>query len=154
MADSRSPRDGKFIEEIGTYQPLKKDEQFQAESRARQVLAQQRRPAKRHRRQLYQESRPRQRRRRGLSSSLSWVMQAFLEYVVKGLVQHPDEVTVTPVEREGTTIYELRLHPEDVGKMIGRQGMTINAIRSCCWPAAPRKGCAAASEIVEEQAGA
>ena len=31
-------------------------------------------------------------------------MQAFLEYVVKGLVQHPDEVTVTPVQREGTTV--------------------------------------------------
>ena len=53
-------------------------------------------------------------------------MQAFLEYVVKGLVQHPDTVTVTPVEREGTTVYELRLHPQDVGKVIGRQGMTIN----------------------------
>src|SRR5437868_10573005 len=57
-------------------------------------------------------------------------MQAFLEYVVKGLVQNPDDVTITPVEREGTTVYELRLHPQDVGKIIGRQGMTINAIRS------------------------
>ena len=57
-------------------------------------------------------------------------MQAFLEYTVKGLVQHPDDVSVTPVEREGTTVYELRLHPQDVGKVIGRQGMTINAIRS------------------------
>ena len=57
-------------------------------------------------------------------------MQAFLEYVVKGLVQKPEAVTITPVEREGTTVYELRLHPQDVGKIIGRQGMTINAIRS------------------------
>ena len=49
-------------------------------------------------------------------------MQAFLEYVVKGLVQHPEEVTVTPVERKGTTVYELRLHPRMSGKIIGRQG--------------------------------
>jgi predicted RNA-binding protein YlqC (UPF0109 family) len=41
-------------------------------------------------------------------------MQAFLEYVVKGLVQNPDAVTVTPVEREGMTVYELRLDPKDV----------------------------------------
>ena len=33
-------------------------------------------------------------------------MQAFLEYVVKGLVQHPEAVTVTPVERAGMTVYE------------------------------------------------
>jgi len=48
-------------------------------------------------------------------------MQAFLEYVVKGLVQNPDAVTITPVEREGTTVYELRLDPQDVGKIIGRE---------------------------------
>ena len=57
-------------------------------------------------------------------------MQTFLEYVVKGLVEHPTEVTVTPVERGGITIYELRLNTSDVGRVIGRQGVTINAIRS------------------------
>ena len=35
-------------------------------------------------------------------------MQAFLEYVVKGLVAHPEAVTVTAVERHGATVYELR----------------------------------------------
>ena len=77
-------------------------------------------------------------------------MQAFLEYVVKGLVQHPDEVTVSPVEREGTTIYELRLHPEDVGKVIGRQGMTINAIRSLMLSGSAKKGLRCSLEIVED----
>ena len=38
-------------------------------------------------------------------------MQEFLEYIVKGLVQHPGSVTVTPVERTGATVYELRLDP-------------------------------------------
>jgi predicted RNA-binding protein YlqC (UPF0109 family) len=78
-------------------------------------------------------------------------MQAFLEYVVKGLVQHPAEVTITPVEREGTTIYELRLHAQDVGKVIGRQGMTINAIRSLLLAGSARKGLRCTLEIVEEQ---
>jgi len=77
-------------------------------------------------------------------------MQGFLEYVVKGLVSHPEEVTVTPVERDGTTIYELRLHPEDVGKVIGRQGLTINALRSLLVAGSARKGLRCTLEIVEE----
>jgi len=78
-------------------------------------------------------------------------MQAFLEYIVKGLVEHPDQVTITPVERDGTTIYELRLHPQDVGKVIGRQGMTINAIRSLLLAGSARKGLRCTLEIVEER---
>jgi len=78
-------------------------------------------------------------------------MQAFLEFVVKGLVQHPDEVTVTPVEREGTTVYELRLNPQDIGKVIGRQGMTINAIRSLVLAGSAKQGLRCTLEIVEEK---
>jgi len=78
-------------------------------------------------------------------------MQAFLEYVVKGLVERPDEVTVTPVERNGLTIYELRLNPSDVGRVIGRQGMTINAIRSLLTAGSAKKGLRCTLEIVEEK---
>jgi hypothetical protein len=78
-------------------------------------------------------------------------MQAFLEYVVKGLVQHPDAVTITPVEREGMTVYELRMDPTDVGKIIGRQGMTINAIRSLLLAGSAKKGMRCTLEIVEEK---
>jgi hypothetical protein len=79
-------------------------------------------------------------------------MQAFLEYVVKGLVQNPDAVTITPVEREGTTVYELRMDPQDVGKIIGRQGMTINAIRSLLLAGSAKKGMRCTVEIVEDRA--
>ena len=79
-------------------------------------------------------------------------MQAFLEYVIKGLVQHPEDVTITPVEREGTTVYELRLHSQDIGKVIGRQGMTINAIRSLLLAGSSKKGLRCTLEIVEEKA--
>ncbi len=80
-------------------------------------------------------------------------MQTFLEYVVKGLVQHPEEVAVTPVEREGMTVYELRLNPQDVGKIIGRQGMTINAIRSLLLAGSAKRGLRSTLEIVEESPG-
>ena len=78
-------------------------------------------------------------------------MEAFLDYVVKGLVSHPDEVTVTPVEKNGVTVYELRMHPEDVGKIIGRQGMTINAIRSLLLSGSAKKGLRCTLEIVEDK---
>ena len=81
-------------------------------------------------------------------------MQAFLEYVVKGLVNHSDAVTVTPVEHQGMTIYELRLHPDDVGRVIGRQGMTINAIRSLLLAGSAKKGMRCTLEIVEEKPAA
>jgi len=79
-------------------------------------------------------------------------MQVFLEYVVKGLVQKPEEVSVTPVERSGMTIYELRMNPSDVGRIIGRDGVTINAIRSLLTAGSARKGLRCSLEIVEDQA--
>jgi len=78
-------------------------------------------------------------------------MQAFLEYVVKGLVEHPNEVTVTPAERNGLTIYELRFKPSDVGRVIGRQVMTINAIRSLLTAGSARKGLRCTLEIIEDK---
>jgi len=79
-------------------------------------------------------------------------MQEFLEYIVKGLVQKPEAVTITPVERSGATVYELRLDPSDVGKIIGRQGMTINAIRSLLLAGSAKKGMRCTVEIVEDRA--
>lgn len=78
-------------------------------------------------------------------------MQAFLEYVVKGLVDRPDAVQIATVERADTTIYELRLHPTDVGKIIGRQGTTIHAIRSLLQVGGARKGIRCSMEIVEDE---
>ena len=77
-------------------------------------------------------------------------MQAFLEYVVRGLVDHPEAASVTPVQKEGITIYELRLAQSDVGKIIGRQGMTINALRSLLQAGSAKKGLRCSLEIVED----
>lgn len=78
-------------------------------------------------------------------------MQAFLDFVVKGLVNHPEAVTVTPVEKNGMTVYELRLHQDDIGKVIGKQGMTINAIRALLLAGSAKKGIRCTIEIVEEK---
>ncbi len=78
-------------------------------------------------------------------------MQSFLDLVVKGLVDRPDAVTITPVSREGMTVYELRVHPTDVGKIIGKQGATIHAIRALLQVAGARKGQRCSLEIVEER---
>ncbi len=81
-------------------------------------------------------------------------MQAFLEYVVKGLVQNPEAVSITPVEREGLMVYELRLDQQDVGKIIGRHGVTINAIRSLLLAGSAKKGLRCSVEIVEDRPAA
>ena len=78
-------------------------------------------------------------------------MESLLEYVVKGLVKSPEEVTITPVERNGMTIYELRMNPADVGRIIGKDGRTINAIRSLLTAGSARKGLPCMLEIVEEE---
>jgi uncharacterized protein len=76
-------------------------------------------------------------------------MQAFLEYVVKNLVAQPDAVTITPVEKNGMTIYEVRVSPEDMGRIIGKQGVTINAIRSLLQAGSARKGLRCMLEVVD-----
>ena len=78
-------------------------------------------------------------------------MQAFLEFVTKSLVDRPDAVSVTPVERNGMTLYELRVHPTDTGKIIGRQGATIHAIRSLMQVGSGKKGVRCSVEIVEDK---
>jgi predicted RNA-binding protein YlqC (UPF0109 family) len=78
-------------------------------------------------------------------------METFLDYVVKGLVDRPDAVTITPTERNGLTIYELRVHPTDMGKIIGRQGATINAIRALLLVGSAKRGLRCALEVVDEE---
>ncbi len=81
-------------------------------------------------------------------------MQAFLETVVKGLVSHPEQVRITPVERGGLTVYELRMDSSDVGKVIGRQGVMINTIRSLLLVGSAKKNLRCAVEIVEDRLAA
>lgn len=57
-------------------------------------------------------------------------MKDFVEYIAKHLVDNPDEVHVDKIESGKTTIFELSVAPDDVGKIIGKSGKTVNAIRT------------------------
>ena len=57
-------------------------------------------------------------------------MKHFLDYVVRSLVDNPDDVQVTEVSGEKETVYRVSLNPADVGLVIGKGGRTIGAIRS------------------------
>ena len=54
----------------------------------------------------------------------------FLEYVVKALVDHPDEVNINRTVDEMGVLLTMDVHPEDMGKIIGRSGNTAKAIRT------------------------
>jgi uncharacterized protein len=56
--------------------------------------------------------------------------QEFLEFVVKGLVEHPEEVKIGRAVDEMGVLLTLDLHPDDMGKVIGRSGNTAKAIRT------------------------
>ncbi|HTA51722.1 MAG: KH domain-containing protein [Candidatus Acidiferrales bacterium] len=57
-------------------------------------------------------------------------MRELVESIAKALVDHPDDVIVNAVDGEQVTVLELRVHPEDLGKVIGRQGRTAKSIRT------------------------
>lgn len=57
-------------------------------------------------------------------------MKELVEYLVKALVDKPDEVNITQTEGESVTIIEIRVAPDDAGKVIGRDGRIANAIRT------------------------
>jgi len=75
-------------------------------------------------------------------------MKHFLEYVVRSLVDNPDDVQVSEVAGAAETSYRIGLHPDDVGLVIGKGGRTISAIRSVI-NAANKAGTHLAVEVVE-----
>jgi predicted RNA-binding protein YlqC (UPF0109 family) len=75
-------------------------------------------------------------------------MKHFLEYVVRSLVDNPDDVQISEVAGENETGYRVSLHPADVGLVIGKGGRTISAIRSLI-NAANKAGDHLAVEVVE-----
>jgi len=57
-------------------------------------------------------------------------MKELIEYIAKSLVDNPEEVSVIELEGEQTTVLELKVAKEDMGKIIGKQGRTAMAIRT------------------------
>lgn len=63
-------------------------------------------------------------------------MKELVEYLVKSLADHPEEVSLKEYEEDDTILMELKIAPDDVGKIIGKSGNTINAIRTVVQAAA------------------
>lgn len=57
-------------------------------------------------------------------------MKELVEMICKSLVDNPEDVVVTQIDGEQTSILELRVHKSDIGKVIGKQGRTAGAIRT------------------------
>ncbi len=76
-------------------------------------------------------------------------MKEFIEYLIKNLVDFPDKVDVRCIEGEQGMIIEIRVGPDDVGKVVGRKGNTIKALRTIAMSVCARLGRRVRVELVE-----
>ena len=76
-------------------------------------------------------------------------MKELLLYIAQNLVDNPDAVTVTEIENDNGTVLELRVAPEDMGKVIGRQGKIAKEIRTLVKSVAQRQDKKVSVEIVD-----
>lgn len=56
-------------------------------------------------------------------------MKDFVEFVLKSIVKHPDQVVVVEYEEDGKKVFDISVHPEDVGQVIGKDGRTIKSLK-------------------------
>ena len=128
VADERSPRDGRFIDELGYYDPMKKPSLINIDKeKALDWMQKGAQPTDSARSLL---------KRAGVLEKES--MRELVEYLAKSLVDQPDQVVVTETEGPEAVIVELNVAPEDMGKVIGKQGRIAKAIRTVVKAAASR----------------
>ena len=131
VADSRSPRDGRCIEEIGTYDPLTEPATITVDAeKAQQWIKNGAQPT-------------------DTVIERDCTMKELLLYVAKQLVDDPEAVTVTEREDGESTVLELRVAPEDMGKVIGRQGRIAKEIRTIIKAVSQRDGKRVTVDIVD-----
>ncbi|MFN2525884.1 MAG: KH domain-containing protein [Actinomycetota bacterium] len=76
--------------------------------------------------------------------------RALVEYVTGWLIDHPEDLQISEIENErGMTVLELSVNPEDTGKIIGRNGRIIRALRVLARASAQRDGRSVAVEVVD-----
>ena len=76
-------------------------------------------------------------------------MKELLEVIARNLVEKPDEINVTQTENERTILLELKVSPEDMGKVIGKQGRIAKAIRTVVKAASAHENKKIVVEIVQ-----
>lgn len=78
-------------------------------------------------------------------------MKELVEEIAKALVDHPEAVDVRQIEGSQVILLELRTHPADLGKIIGRKGRTVKAIRTLLGAAGIRYGKHFTLNVIEEK---
>jgi predicted RNA-binding protein YlqC (UPF0109 family) len=76
-------------------------------------------------------------------------MKDLISYIAQALVDHPEEVSVTMVEGNQTSVLELKVAKEDLGKVIGKQGRTARAMRTILGAASAKLKKRTVLEIIE-----
>ena len=77
------------------------------------------------------------------------MMKSLIEQMAKALVDNPEEVVVSEVEGERTTVFELRVATSDLGKVIGKQGKTARSMRTILSASGTKLGKRCVLEILE-----
>jgi len=77
-------------------------------------------------------------------------MRNLLEFILNRLVDHPDEVSVTEEEINSEMIYTIHVHPDDIARVIGKNGSVINSIRSIAKVRAIKEQIRARIQLAEE----
>ena len=121
VADSRSPRDGRFIEIVGRYNPQTDPSTIDLdEAKIKDWMSKGAQPTEPVSRLI---------RAAGISELRRGVAE-LLEWLARRLVDEPDAVRVETEEREDAIVFHLHVAPDDVGKVIGKQGRIARALRS------------------------
>ena len=141
VADSRAPRDGKFIEEIGYYNPMTDPADIKIdEEKAQKWLGTGAQPTDTVKK-LFQKS--------GILYKAVKPMGELVSAIAKSLVENPEAVEVSEEQSNGTTVVQLKVAPDDMGKVIGKQGRIAKAIRTVVKAAATKANIRVVVEIVQ-----
>jgi predicted RNA-binding protein YlqC (UPF0109 family) len=76
-------------------------------------------------------------------------LKGLIELIIKGIVDNPDKVEINEIIGEKSSIFEIRVDPNDIGKVIGRQGRNIKSIRTIVNAAAQKENKRVIIEIVD-----
>ena len=140
VADSRYPRNGRFIEEIGTYDPLQEPSAVKVDAeRAQAWIKTGAQPTETVKALL----------KKANAICFGGHMKDLLTYIAQNLVEHPQAVDVQETETDGNVVLELRVDPSDMGKVIGRQGRIAKEIRTLMRSVAQRQGKKVSVEIMD-----
>ena len=136
VADSRAPRDGRQIEQIGIYNPVAKPIELRIdEEKALQWLSNGAQPSDTVRNLFSNEGIMKKFHEQKNETKQCDTMKGLIETIVTPLVDHPEDIVVTEKEEESKIVYHLKVHEDDVGKVIGKNGRIAKAIRTVVYAA-------------------